>query len=186
MLRTTILGKVVRFTWYAVSVPSTQTCIQSCLVCTRAQSPRGFHPQGADTLKSDVLSHRTVASCCGVAPLGLYRGCCCIAPTTPRAVGKTQMLTHEATLQSRSLVAASLGVCSQPHSALFKVAKAEAKIVFGLEMRVIALSSHKIKALHSKNGTPRCHILQVHVLFVASRRFSQSNSSVVDQTPCVP
>ena len=33
---------------------------------------------------------RAAPSCCGIAPLHLYRGCCCVAPTALGAVGVMQ------------------------------------------------------------------------------------------------
>ncbi len=56
------------------------------------QNPRLFWSLRLGTHSKRRSNQRRAApSCGGVTPLGLYRGCCSIAPTTPRAVGATQM-----------------------------------------------------------------------------------------------
>ncbi len=50
-------------------------------------SGREHTPSDAAT---SVMPHRATLSCCSIILLALYGDCCCVAPTTPRAVGATQ------------------------------------------------------------------------------------------------
>ncbi len=69
------------------SPPSAARCVALCCfvpACASALVKLGTHSQRRSHQR------RAAPLCCGISPLGLYRGCCCIAPTTLGVVGVTQ------------------------------------------------------------------------------------------------